>query len=252
MVQRRLLKRAQPDKVEKRPTFEKENVIFGSQIVTISCTEWCYRTQERPARSVCVIVPEGGWDPCQPFHSAHHHLWADYHGAFFLFRMWRAHKRRQKESLFLTGRAGVTGHRAYTLSSTDVGPQRGAEAAVDHTNERWDRFSWMIFNVGVGGCAWRGRVGDRPCQSDCVTDRWAVGRGDRGHPRPSRPNTGFFYWVIKLLTPSPPPQETLWQMNGEILSVCKTRGQGRVEVLQRAEEDQVEVLVNLMDTMKIP
>lgn len=94
--------------------------------------------QEHPARSIRVIMPEGGWDPC-PFHSTLHRLWADYHGAFLLFRTWRAREKRQKGSLFLTGRAGVTGHCAYALSSTDEGPHGGAEAAVDHTNERWDR-----------------------------------------------------------------------------------------------------------------
>lgn len=35
---------------------------------------------------------------------------------------------------------------AYTLSSTDKGPQQGAEAAVDPINEWWNRLYWIIFH----------------------------------------------------------------------------------------------------------
>lgn len=59
---------------------------------------------------------------------------------------------------------------------------------------------------GGGGCSRSGRdpQGDRACQSEGLTDRQAVGTGDRGHPGPSWANVGGFYWFIKLLTPHHP------------------------------------------------
>lgn len=90
---------------------------------------------------------------------------------------------------------------------------------------------WAPNGGGEGG-RWglaMGVWGDRPCQSEGLTDRCDVGRGDGGHPRPSWANMGSFYWFIKVadpVTPHPPPthpQETL--LNGEILSVWKRRGQ---------------------------
>lgn len=79
-----------------------------------------------------------------------------------------------------------------------------------------------------GWGAW-GWGGDRACQSDELTDRQAVGTGDRGHPGPSWPNTGVLLWFYQTADPpSPYEQETLRQMNGEIMSGRKmgpgTRG----------------------------
>lgn len=49
-------------------------------------------------------------------------------------------------------------------------------------------------SVGVeeGGCPCNGRVGDRTCQSEGLTDRQAMGTGDRSHPGPSSTNMGAF------------------------------------------------------------
>lgn len=104
-----------------------------------------------------------------------------------------------------------------------------------------DFTDWYLMGVGRGW-AWRGCGGDRPCQSDGLTDRWAVGRAGRGHPRPSWANMGC---------PPPPDthtQETLWQLNGAILSVWKRRGLGRVGV--GSEDDHVKLLVNLIIAIK--
>lgn len=49
-----------------------------------------------------------------------------------------------------------------------------------------------------------GLRGDRACQSEGLTDRQAVGTGDRGHPGPSWANMGAFYEFIKPLTPHHP------------------------------------------------
>lgn len=76
----------------------------------------------------------------------------------------------------------------------------------------------MIFNVYVffGGARWgmgvnvvevgvRVRVwGDSVVSQKGLTDRRAVGTGDRGHPGPSWANMGAFYGFIKLLTPCHP------------------------------------------------
>ncbi len=57
-----------------------------------------------------------------------------------------------------------------------------------------------VVGVGVSIRVW----GDRACQSEGLTDRRAVGTGDRGHPGPSWANSGAFYGFIKPLTPHHP------------------------------------------------
>lgn len=78
---------------------------------------------EPPARSICVIVPGGGWHQCQAFHAAHRPLWADLARCILPFqRVWRVRGKRQKETLFTTGRGGVTGHRAHRALSSPRPP----------------------------------------------------------------------------------------------------------------------------------
>lgn len=87
------------------------------------------------------------------------------------------------------------------LPHCDMGQECEAKTFVILMSGRPDRMIsnacgfWGENVVGVGMCV---RVwGDRACQSDRLTDRQAVGTGDRGHPRPS----GAFYGFIKPLTP---------------------------------------------------
>lgn len=69
----------------------------------------------------------------------------------------------------------------------------------------------------------QGVGGDRACQSAGMTDRRAVGTGDRGHPGPSWANMGGLLWVYQTADPPRhPAQETGRQMNGEIVSMKRT------------------------------
>lgn len=76
-----------------------------------------------------------------------------------------------------------------------------------------------------------------------------MGRGDRGHPRPSWANMGSFYWFIKLLTRSPPlTGNTVAAQWRDLVSVeDEGTGQGG----SGSEDDHVKLLVNLMDAIKI-
>lgn len=141
------------------------------------------------------------------------------HGAFFPFREPRATGKDRKRPPFATGRGGDSGHRAHTLSSPHPptsGLTRGRSEGLELLSDilMSGRPDLIIFNVwglfweGVGGeCTRSGRErrGDRACQSEGLTDRRAVGTGDRGHPGPLWPDAGAFYWFIKLLTPHHPP-----------------------------------------------
>lgn len=120
------------------------------------------------------------------------------------------------------------------------GPHEGAEAAVDHTNERWDRLYWMIFNGcgllkgrrGAGGFGMGEWVTGLVNQSVWRTDElWEeVTEAMRGLHGPT---WGPFIGLSNCWPCHPPSQETLWQLKGEILSVWKKRGQGNVGVCQR-------------------
>lgn len=113
--------------------------IASKYAVMLRDTELCLQP---PAMSICVIVPEGGWHRCQPFHEAHHPLFGQIsHGAFFPFR-----------PPFATGRGGDSGHRAHTLSSPHPptgGLTRGRSEGLELLSDilMSGRPDQIIFNV---------------------------------------------------------------------------------------------------------
>lgn len=113
-------------KLEQKSIKTHPSFIFSSKLlpntkypVMLRDTGLCF---EPPAVSICVIVPEGGWHQCHSFHAAHHPLWADLARCILPFQSLEGHRKRQKETLFMTGRGGVIGHRAHTLSSPHPPP----------------------------------------------------------------------------------------------------------------------------------
>lgn len=74
-----------------------------------------------------------------------------------------------------------------------------------------------------------------------------MGRGGRGHQRPSRANTGSFYWFIKLLTPHLPGNCVAAQRRDLVRVEEEGTGQGE----SGSEDDRAKLLVNLMGAIQI-